>query len=338
MRRIDAVVSSVRARVRIIVVNQISSQPDLESRASDDARLARIAPCSSRTRTTKVTRHVIHRRRRQRGRKIVVREVARRHCVVASRSLTRRHFARARSSRSPAAGRLARAIDRCRAMTSPSSTRVKLWDTNAGKKRYDDYATLFALARAIEKLERAYVRSAIADDEYERTCIELMGKFKTLRAVLLELGPGEGVPDLDAFFEAYGARVPSARRRLEVGVPATLEHHAGRGGRANDRYANEAKYVAEATHCFITVLDTLKLDMRAKDQVAPALGDLLVALHKVTRVPKDFAGTAIARKWMMKLDTMRASESFSEDEVRELLYEVENAYGEFMRILSSATS
>ena len=222
--------------------------------------------------------------------------------------------------------------------STPSSTRVKLWDTNAGKKRYDDYATLFALARAIEKLERAYVRSAIADDEYERTCVELMGKFKTLRAVLLELGPGEGVPDLDAFFEAYGARVPSARRRLEVGVPATLEHHAGRGGRASDRYANEAKYVAEATHCFITVLDTLKLDMRAKDQVAPALGDLLVALHKVTRVPKDFAGTAIVRKWMMKLDTMRASESFSEDEVRELLYEVENAYGEFMRILSSATS
>ena len=73
-------------------------------------------------------------------------------------------------------------------------------------------------------------------------------------------------------------------------MPATLEHHAGRGGRASDRYANEAKYVAEATHCFITVLDTLKLDMRAKDQVAPALGDLLVALHKVTRVPKDFAG------------------------------------------------
>ena len=149
------------------------------------------------------------------------------------------------------------------------------------------------------------------------------------------------MPDLYAFFDAYGARVPSARRRLDVGVPATLEHHtsSGRGGRGhNNGYENEARYVAEATHCFITVLDTLKLDMRAKDQVAPALGDLLVALHKVTRVPKDFAGTTCVRKWMSKLDTMRASESLNEDEVRELLYEVENAYSEFMRILSSATT
>ena len=53
--------------------------------------------------------------------------------------------------------------------------------------------------------------------------------------------------------------------------------------------------MADATHCFIGVMDTVKLDMRAKDQVAPALGDLLLALCKVSRLPNDFEGTKCVR-------------------------------------------
>ena len=61
---------------------------------------------------------------------------------------------------------------------------VRLWRTTDERKRYDDFATLYALARALEKLERAYVRSSVDAKAYERACVDLTSKFKTLRSVL----------------------------------------------------------------------------------------------------------------------------------------------------------
>lgn len=194
------------------------------------------------------------------------------------------------------------------------------------KKRLDDCAHVYALARALEKLERAYVRSAFGDDEYERACVETLRKLEIARNALA----GDGIWDLDGFLETYGARASSAMRRVEAGVPATME----RAGKGQNENSNEVKYVAEATHSFITVLDTLKLDFRAKDQVGPALADLASALRNVARAPQDFVGMTSVKRWLAKLETMRASEALSDDEVRELLYEMESAYSEFMRILS----
>ena len=211
-------------------------------------------------------------------------------------------------------------------MSASSSAAVPLWTTHAERKRYDDFATLFALARSLEKLERAYVRSSVDGATYERACVDIMAKFKTLREVVRD-----SVPDLERFFETYGAHVPSARRRLERGVPATVEHGARRVTEEERR--GDAKAVADATHCFIGVLDTLKLDMRAKDQLGPALGDLLLALCKVSALPSDFGGIQCVRKWLATLDTMRASESLSEEDTREMLYEMESAYSTFMQQL-----
>lgn len=208
--------------------------------------------------------------------------------------------------------------------------RAELWRTPDERRRYDDFATLYALARSLERLERAYVSSAVSAQAYERACVDLTSKFKTLRGVL-----GEAVPDLERFFETYGARVPSATRRLRAGVPATAEHRAetSRGTEAEARA--EARAVADATHCFIGVMDTVKLDMRAKDQVAPVLGDLLLALCRVSRLPNDFEGTKSVRKWLSRMDQMRASELLSEEETREFLYEIEAAYSTFLASLTA---
>ena len=90
---------------------------------------------------------------------------------------------------------------------------VRLWTTRETRRRYDDFATLYALARAIEKLERAYVRSSVDARAYEGACVDLVSKFKALRSVTRE-----SVPDLERFFATYGAAVPKATRRLELGV------------------------------------------------------------------------------------------------------------------------
>ena len=207
---------------------------------------------------------------------------------------------------------------------------VRLWTTREGRRRYDDFATLYALARAIEKLERAYVRSSVDARAYEGACVDLVSKFKALRSVTRE-----SVPDLERFFATYGAAVPKATRRLELGVPATAEHRASTARGTEEDREDEARIVAEATHCFIGVMDTVKLDMRAKDQVAPMVGDLLLALCKLGRLPADFEGTRCARKWALRMDAMRASECLSAEEGREFLYEIESAYAAFLRCLAS---
>lgn len=61
---------------------------------------------------------------------------------------------------------------------------------------------------------------------------------------------------------------PAALHRFSVGVPATVEH-------AEDTGTGDAKAVAEATQAFITFMDALKLNLRAKDQLHPLLTEVM---------------------------------------------------------------
>ena len=51
---------------------------------------------------------------------------------------------------------------------------------------------------------------------------------------------------------------------------------------------------------------------------------------QVSTLPPDMAGKAKARAWMSKLHGMPASYELSEDEVRQLLFDLESSYNEFM--------
>jgi ESCRT-I complex subunit VPS28 len=75
------------------------------------------------------------------------------------------------------------------------------------------------------------------------------------------------------------------------------------------------------------------LKLAAKDQVAPYLSDLLTSLYRVQQLPTDFAGTILVRHWIVRLDKMRASDELGDDEIRQLLYDTENSYNAFMRLL-----
>lgn len=72
---------------------------------------------------------------------------------------------------------------------------------------------------------------------------------------------------------------PAAAHRLALGIPATIEH----GGNETTGPASQgvgAQIVAETTQNFITLMDALKLQMRAKDQLHPLLSDVLSAYTK----------------------------------------------------------
>mmetsp|Transcript_10966 Transcript_10966/g.45680 ORF Transcript_10966/g.45680 Transcript_10966/m.45680 type:complete len:137 (+) Transcript_10966:513-923(+) len=120
----------------------------------------------------------------------------------------------------------------------------------------------------------------------------------------------------------------SARHRLQVGVPATVEHRVERSGKRTT-----AVSVAECVHHYIGAMDTLKLNMFAKDQLAPCLSDLLLSIYKVPQLPAEFIGKTSLQVWRDRLERMRASDELNADESRQLLYDIELSYNQFMQLL-----
>lgn len=65
------------------------------------------------------------------------------------------------------------------------------------------------------------MRDAVKPEEYETACLDLLAKFKTLRAALRD----DGVPDVEHFMATYKMDCASAAARLlRSGMPATIEH------------------------------------------------------------------------------------------------------------------
>lgn len=194
--------------------------------------------------------------------------------------------------------------------------------SNKEREMLESYADLYAIIKTIEKLERAFVRDAVADVDYTPACQKLLSQYRTLFDTIR----GD-VPDKDAFMQTYSMQCPMASRRIEVGMPATLEHGsaAAQGGAANSAYA-----VAETVQHFITTMDCLKINMTAVDQVYPLLSDLLQSLNRVVNLPPNLPGKEKVKGWVSKLHALPASHELGEGDVRQMLFDLESAYNELM--------
>jgi len=87
---------------------------------------------------------------------------------------------------------------------------------------------------------------------------------------------------------------------------------------------------------FITLMDSLRLNMVAKDQVHPLLSDLMQALNKVAPLLPanwDSGSRDKLKEWLITLNTMRAHDDLTDDQVRGLLFDLETAHSEFHRSL-----
>ncbi|KAJ3402057.1 hypothetical protein HDU80_005408 [Chytriomyces hyalinus] len=204
----------------------------------------------------------------------------------------------------------------------------------------DATADLFSILMATEALEKAYIRDAVAAADYTSHCTRLIAQFKTARDLL-----PQGT-SIDQFMRDYKVRVwflfhlvphplpqhksvrnqlscPAAHKRLiEIGVPATVEHAVADASSSSRQHV---KAVADITSCFITLMDCIKLNMTAMDQLHPLMSDLVQFLNKIQGLPKDFDSTHKERlkTWLISLHKMKASDVLSEDESRQLLFELD---------------
>ena len=207
---------------------------------------------------------------------------------------------------------------------------VKLWSDKREREMFDNFADLFAIIKTTEKLEKAYVRDAISASEYEPACTKLIAQFKTLKTSLKD-----SVPDVEKFMDKYKMDCPAALNRLITsGIPATIEHKTTT---SSSMETGSAMAVAECVQHYITSMDSLKLNMVAVDQVHPILLDLLGSLNNVPLLPAEFEGKVKTRDWISLLNRMGASDELTEQQCRQLLFDLESSYNAFMKALPSAS-
>lgn len=200
------------------------------------------------------------------------------------------------------------------------------WEEQQRRVRLESHADLYSIIYTVEALEKAYVRDSVGADEYTDLCRKLIGQFKTLEHMI-------GGISVVEFMDQHQLVCPAARHRLlEIGVPATVEYM--RGGEASSGNL-QAVAVAQATQHFITTMDALKLGMVAVDQIQPYLNDLLAALTKLPNLPSDFQALEKTRGWLTVLHQMTASDTLSDPQVRQCLFDLQTGYDEFHRSLSA---
>lgn len=206
-------------------------------------------------------------------------------------------------------------------MSNSALGEVKLWTNTKEREKYENLADLFAILKCTEKLERAYVRDGINAKDYEAQCEKLIAQFRMLWGSMKET-----VPSIQSFMQQYHMQCPMALTRLQVGLPATIEHRA----RPGEGAGGGARAVAETVQHFITAMDSLKLNLVAVDQICPILSDLMGSMSKIESLPPDFAPKGKVKAWYSKLYSQAASYELQEDEVRQLLFDLESSYNEFI--------
>lgn len=156
-----------------------------------------------------------------------------------------------------------------------------LYTSSSSREKWDNCANLYSLILSVDALERAYVSQAITESQYGPICTRLLSQVKT--SVKLVTSSSNTSPDdppaisgLDDFMKLWGLDLPLSSHRLQLGIPATLEHPTSGGGGGMEvgmSGADRSKNVAETTQAFITLMDALKLKLRAKDELHPLLGE-----------------------------------------------------------------
>ncbi|XP_062602003.1 vacuolar protein sorting-associated protein 28 homolog [Saccostrea cucullata] len=197
---------------------------------------------------------------------------------------------------------------------------VKLSKSAREREKYDNMAELYAVINTLQSLEKAYIKDAVQPKEYTAACSKLLVQFKA--AFKLVQGDFQTV---EQFMKKYRLDCPAALERIKEDRPITIKDGISQG--------NTSKAIADIVSLFITVMDTLRLEIRAMDRIQPDLKELMETMNRLSILPKDFEGTQKVKKWLDIFDEMSASEELDDNQVRQILFDLEAAYNAFNRIL-----
>lgn len=219
------------------------------------------------------------------------------------------------------------------APTIRTGSKVRLADNLQETKLYDRLADLFVILTTLEHLEVAYVRDTVKAKDYQMTCSKLLGQYRTWMSS--SSGNEPGASSLSEFIQQYHMSCPAALARIKDGVPATLQHSAGGGGDgAGDKFSSDRSLnILTVGERFITAMDSLKLNMKAADELFPIVNDILENMSKFDALPPDHESRTRVQKWASELTRMKASDELTEEQARQMSFDLETAYNAFRKFL-----
>ncbi|XP_009458851.1 PREDICTED: vacuolar protein sorting-associated protein 28 homolog [Nipponia nippon] len=118
---------------------------------------------------------------------------------------------------------------------------------------------------------------------------------------------------------------PLAMERIKEDRPITIKDDKG----------NLNRCIADIVSLFITVMDKLRLEIRAMDEIQPDLRELMETMNRMSHLPPDFEGRQKVNQWLQTLSGMSASDELDDSQVRQMLFDLESAYNAFNRFLHS---
>jgi len=201
--------------------------------------------------------------------------------------------------------------------------RVKLATTRQEREQYNTLSELYSVIYATERLEKAFIKDSITEQEYTQQCLMLIQKFKSLRNMI-----NTSVED---FMQTYKLNCPAAKHRLLVmGAPETVK---------KDQMGKvSGKDVAECTQYFITLMDTLKLEMHSMDQIHPQLTEVVNSINRifstVSEIDKKYPEKKILVNWLSVLNNMKADDDLDDSQTRQLSFDLDRAYNKFHQVLA----
>lgn len=220
---------------------------------------------------------------------------------------------------------------------------VPLFDSSTTpqqRETIDALSEIYSIIIALDHVEKAYLKDSIDATQYTNSVNKLMAQYKTY---LNDEKVREQFQDLATFVKKHNIVASSAVIRIERGIPITVEHAIGddsdeSSGETDDKIGSKKKKknvngrnVAEATGNFITLIDALKLNYKAKDQLHPLMAELLLSINKVSR--QDFEYRQKLIDWIVKINKMKVDEQLTDTEIRELIFDLDMAYKNFYTLL-----
>lgn len=102
-------------------------------------------------------------------------------------------------------------------------------------------------------------------------------------------------------------------------------------------FRNTSKFNKLHFQLFITLMDKLRLEIRAMDDLHPELRDLVDTMNRLSILPSEFEGKQKVTEWLGTLNAMQASDELSEAQVRQLLFDLESSYSAFNKVLHNSS-
>ncbi|TMS18693.1 Vacuolar protein sorting-associated protein 28-like protein [Larimichthys crocea] len=130
----------------------------------------------------------------------------------------------------------------------------------------------------------------------------------------------------DDFCRKYRLDCPLAMERIKEDRPITIKDDKGHLNRC----------IADIVSLFITVMDKLRLEIRAMDEIQPDLRELMETMNRMSNMPPDSEAKDKVSLWLTTLSSMSASDELDDNQVRQMLFDLESAYNAFNRFLHSS--